>query len=94
MWLPRPSTCRGATPESGTYLPGASTLLGYGSIDQGWAPGDADLVTTSGLFPTDLNLGDVVSALGSGLQQGVTNFLADLINPGTYQIIPWCKTRR
>lgn len=62
--------------------------LGYGSIDQGWAPGYADLVSVSGLFPTDLNLGDVVSALGSGLQQGVTNFLADLINPGTYQIIP------
>jgi hypothetical protein len=62
--------------------------LGYGSIDQGWASGDADLVSTSGLFPTDLNLGDVLSALGNGLQQGVSHFIADLGNPDTYQIIP------
>jgi hypothetical protein len=62
--------------------------LGYGSIDQGWASGDADLVSTSGLFPTDLNLGDVLSALGNGLQQGVSDFIADLGNPDTYQIIP------
>lgn len=62
--------------------------LGYGSIDQGWASGDADLVSTSGLFPTDLNLGDVLSALDSGLQKGVSDFIADLGKPDTYQIIP------
>jgi PE-PPE domain len=62
--------------------------LGYGSIDQGWASGDADLVSASGLFPTDLNLGDVLTALGNGLQTGVSDFIADLGNPDTYQITP------
>ena len=60
--------------------------LGYGSIDQGWAPGDADVVSASGLFPTDINLGDIFTALGNGLQQGVSDFFADLGNPDTYQI--------
>jgi PE-PPE domain len=62
--------------------------LGYGSIDQGWASGDADLVSASGLFPTDLDLGDLSTALGNGLQQGVSDFIADLGNPDTYQITP------
>lgn len=62
--------------------------LGYGSIDHGWAPGDADVVSAPGLFPTDLNLGDVLTALGNGLQQGVSDFIADLANPATYQITP------
>lgn len=60
--------------------------LGYGSIDQGWAPGDADVVSASGLFPTDLNLGDVLTALGNGLQKGISDFLADLGDPDTYKI--------
>jgi hypothetical protein len=62
--------------------------LGYGSIDQGWASGDADLVSASGLFPTDLNFDDVLAALGNGLQQGASDFIADLGNPDTYQITP------
>ncbi len=62
--------------------------LGYGSIDQGWASGYADVVSTSGLFPADLNLGDILSALGNGLQKGVSAFIADLGNPDTYKIIP------
>ncbi|MFZ0713249.1 PE-PPE domain-containing protein [Mycobacterium sp.] len=62
--------------------------LGYGSIDQGWASGDADLVSASGLFPTDLNFDDVLTALGNGLQQGASDFIADLGNPDTYQITP------
>jgi PE-PPE domain-containing protein len=62
--------------------------LGYGSIDQGWAPGDADVVSAPGLFPTDLNLGDLSTALGNGLQQGVSDFVADLGNPDTYEITP------
>jgi hypothetical protein len=62
--------------------------LGYGSIDQGWASGDADVVSASGLLPTDLNLGDISTALESGLQQGVSAFVADLSNPNTYQITP------
>jgi hypothetical protein len=62
--------------------------LGYGSIDQGWTSGDADVVSTAGLFPTDINLGDLSTALGNGLQQGVSDFLADLGNPDTYKITP------
>jgi hypothetical protein len=62
--------------------------LGYGSIDQGWASGDADVVSASGLFPTNINLGDLVTALAQGAQQGVQNFFADLANPDTYQITP------
>jgi hypothetical protein len=60
--------------------------LGYGSIDQGWASGNADVVSASGLFPTDINLGDLATALGNGLQKGVSDFVADLENPATYQI--------
>ena len=62
--------------------------LGYGSIDQGWTSGDADVVSTAGLFPTDINLGDLSTALGNGLQQGVSDFLTDLGNPDTYKITP------
>jgi hypothetical protein len=62
--------------------------LGYGSIDQGWTSGDADVVSTGGLFPTDINLGDLSTALGNGLQQGVSDFLTDLGNPDTYKITP------
>jgi hypothetical protein len=62
--------------------------LGYGSIDQGWASGNADVVSTAGLFPTDINLGDLSTALFNGLQQGVSHFFADLGNPDTYKITP------
>lgn len=60
--------------------------LGYGSINQGWAPGDANVVSAPGLFPTDLNLVAIDTALVNGLQQGISNFVADLGNPATYQI--------
>jgi hypothetical protein len=40
------------------------------------------------LFPTDLNLGDISAALGNGLQQGVSDFVADLGNLDTYQVTP------
>jgi hypothetical protein len=60
--------------------------LGYGSIDQGWASGDADVVTAPGMFPTDVNVDDLLTALGNGLQKGASDFVADLSNPATYQI--------
>jgi hypothetical protein len=62
--------------------------LGYGSIDHGWSPADADVVHDFGMFPTDLNLGDVLTALANGLQQGISDFVDDLQNPATYQITP------
>ncbi|CAJ1494403.1 PE-PPE domain-containing protein [[Mycobacterium] kokjensenii] len=61
--------------------------LGYGNIEHGWAPGDADVVSTPGLFP-DLDLGDVLSALGNGLQQGIQDFFDDLLDPETYRFTP------
>ncbi|BBY34405.1 PE-PPE domain-containing protein [Mycolicibacter minnesotensis] len=62
--------------------------LGYGNIEHGWSPADADVVTGPGLFPTDLNFGDVVTALGNGLQQGINDFVEALFDPATYQITP------
>lgn len=62
--------------------------LGYGNIEHGWAPGDADVVQDHGPFPTNLDFDDVLTALGTGLQNGVSAFLADLQNPETYQITP------
>jgi hypothetical protein len=61
--------------------------LGYGSIDQGWAPGAADVVSTAGFLP-NINLGELSTALSAGLHTGFSNFLADLANPDTYKITP------
>jgi hypothetical protein len=52
--------------------------LGYGDIDHGWDQGPAYVPTPFGLFPTDLNPGDVLAALASGTQQGVHAFMHDL----------------
>ena len=61
--------------------------LGYGNIDHGWATGYADVVTSSGLFP-EVNIVDVLGALGNGVVQGVGDFFDALKDPATYQIIP------
>lgn len=52
--------------------------LGYGSIENGWDPGPADLSTPFGLFPTNIDLGDVLTALGNGVEQGWNDFINDL----------------
>lgn len=52
--------------------------LGYGNIEHGWDPGPADLPTPFGVFPTDIDLGDVLTALGDGAQQGWHDFIDDL----------------
>ena len=62
--------------------------LGYGSITEGWSQGDADVPTTFGLFPSDLDVGDVLAALGSGLQSGIGDAAAQLQDPTNYQITP------
>ncbi|OBH21111.1 PE-PPE domain-containing protein [Mycolicibacter sinensis] len=54
--------------------------LGYGSITDGWAAGPADVATPFEFLPTDLNWGEVLTALGNGAQQGWTNFVNDLSN--------------
>lgn len=62
--------------------------LGYGSIDYGWPPGDVDVPAGSGFFPTNVDLGELFTALGNGVQQGISNAIASLLDPATYQIIP------
>ncbi|KAA8969148.1 PE-PPE domain-containing protein [Mycobacterium sp.] len=62
--------------------------LGYGSISDGWAAGPANVPTTFGLFPTGLNPAEVLTALGDGLLQGVTDAAKDLQNPDTYRPTP------
>ncbi|MGH3564183.1 MAG: PE-PPE domain-containing protein, partial [Mycobacterium sp.] len=52
--------------------------LGYGSITDGWDSGPANVPTPFGLFPTNLNLGDVLTALENGTQQGIQDFIDDL----------------
>jgi hypothetical protein len=59
--------------------------LGYGSITEGWSPGDADVPTTFGLFPPLSVLEQVPQALATGLQKGITDAITDLQNPDTYQ---------
>lgn len=52
--------------------------LGYGSITDGWDSGPANVPTPFELFPTDLNLSDVLTALEGGAQQGIQDFINDL----------------
>jgi hypothetical protein len=55
--------------------------LGYGSITNGWSPGPANVPTPFGLFPTNINPLDVITALANGIPQGITNALNDLKTP-------------
>jgi hypothetical protein len=55
--------------------------LGYGSITNGWSPGPANVPTPFGLFPTNINPADVLTALTNGAVQGVTDALNDLNHP-------------
>jgi hypothetical protein len=52
--------------------------LGYGSINEGWDQGPANVPTPFELFPTNLNWGDVLTALANGAQRGVQDFISDL----------------
>ncbi|MCV7085385.1 PE-PPE domain-containing protein [Mycolicibacter hiberniae] len=61
--------------------------LGYGNIENGWPPGAVDLPADSGLFP-NVDLGELFTALGNGVQQGISNAIATLLDPDNYQIIP------
>jgi hypothetical protein len=62
--------------------------LGYGSIDDGYNQGPADVDTTIGLFPPNsfTLLAELPAALGKDLVQGITDFGKDLLNPETYKI--------
>lgn len=58
--------------------------LGYGSIDHGWPPGDVDVAAGSGLFPTDIDFGELLTALGKGVVDGINNSITSLFDPDTY----------
>ncbi|HEU0191765.1 MAG TPA: PE-PPE domain-containing protein [Mycobacterium sp.] len=60
--------------------------LGYGSITDGWSQGPANVETPFGLFPPDLNLNDVLTALANGIPEGVNAAVKDLLNPDNYDI--------
>jgi PE-PPE domain len=62
--------------------------LGYGSITNGWSPGPANVPTPFGLFPTNINPADVLTALANGAVQGVTNALNDLQSPQLFDLSP------
>src|SRR5208283_5659766 len=51
--------------------------LGYGSTTQGWSTGPPNVATPFGVLPP-VPLHDVLSALGSGAQQGVSAFWHDI----------------
>ncbi|MGH3562509.1 MAG: PE-PPE domain-containing protein, partial [Mycobacterium sp.] len=63
--------------------------LGYGSITDGWDPGDADVQTPLGFQPSSSVLEQVPAALINGAQQGITQAIDDLENPQNYtQLTP------
>jgi PE-PPE domain len=62
--------------------------LGYGSITNGWSPGPANVATPIGLFPTNINPADVLTALANGIPQGITNALNDLKTPQLIDLSP------
>jgi PE-PPE domain len=59
--------------------------LGYGNVDSsfmgGFDHGNPSVPTPFGLFPTDINPSEVMTALSNGWQQGVTDALKDLQSP-------------
>lgn len=76
-------------PLADLLQPALSVLvnLGYGSIDNGWSPGYADVATPMGWLPDQSVLDQVPDALLQGLQQGVQDAFNTLMNPANYQLI-------
>lgn len=58
--------------------------LGYGSLTEGWNQGPADVATPVGFLP-NIDPTELFTALSNGAQQGFTQFLSDLQNPGDNQ---------
>jgi hypothetical protein len=73
-WIP------GGNPLADLLQPDLSILvnLGYGSIYDGWDPGNPSIPTPFGLFPTNLNWGDVLTALVQGIPQGISKAITDI----------------
>lgn len=60
--------------------------LGYGSIDHGWNDGPADIPTPVSVDGPDMDWAEVSDALARGAQTGWDAFVADLMDPATYEI--------
>lgn len=60
--------------------------LGYGSIDEGWNQGPANVPTAMSfeLFPSNLNWAEVNAALTNGWQEGLQAAIKDLQDPMNY----------
>lgn len=57
--------------------------LGYGDPNYGWSTnGFANELTTYGIFP-DVDFGEVISMLVAGVQQGIQDFIADILPGGS-----------
>ncbi|ULP46789.1 PE-PPE domain-containing protein [Mycolicibacter virginiensis] len=76
-------------PLADLLQPALSVLvnLGYGSIDNGWSPGYADVATPMGFLPDQSVLDQVPEALWNGVLQGFTDAYRDLSDPANYQLI-------
>lgn len=60
--------------------------LGYGSITDGWSQGPADVHTPFGLFPPDLEWGEVFNALVNAVPEGIVAAGNTLLDPQNYDI--------
>jgi len=60
--------------------------LGYGSITEGWSQGPADVQTPFGLFPPDLDWGDVGNALAKAIPEGIVAAGNELLDPQNYDV--------
>lgn len=61
--------------------------LGYGSLEHGWPPGDIDnLPAGEGFLPPNIELGDLLEALGKATFDGIGNFFSSWFDPETYHI--------
>lgn len=60
--------------------------LGYGGITEGWSQGPADVETPFGLFPPDLDWGEVFSALTTAIPEGLVAAGRDLLDPRNYDV--------
>jgi hypothetical protein len=57
--------------------------LGYGDPNYGWSTnGNANEVTTFGIFP-DVDWGETINLFVQGIQQGVQDFIADILPGGS-----------
>ncbi len=61
--------------------------LGYGSIDHGWPPGDVDeWPAGGGLFPPNIDFGDLLTALGKATLDGISNSISSWFDLDTYTL--------